>query len=171
MTAPATPQPQREYVIREEHLINYRRGTITFGDIEDYARYHPISQCATGDCTGCEKNGNGCPTPSPHPSEPDEKDNIIKNLKAICKAQNEKLLALTEIRILYEQLEKMQPEHDAATARASMLAHNKSLMNLELIMDAFLTDALDPEYIIRERLHIEIEESLRKSTPAQEQRP
>lgn len=30
-----------QYIITEEHLRNYRRGTITFEDIEDYARHHP----------------------------------------------------------------------------------------------------------------------------------
>jgi hypothetical protein len=66
-------------------------------------------------------------------------------------------------------LEKAIQDHDATIRKEATLAHNKSLMNLESIMDVFLTDALDPEYIIRERLHIEIEESLR--TTAQEPRP
>jgi hypothetical protein len=33
--------PVNQYIITEEHLRNYRRGTITFEDIEDYARSHP----------------------------------------------------------------------------------------------------------------------------------
>ena len=54
----------------------------------------------------------------PHTPAPDE-SNVIKNLKAICEAQNEKIIALTEIRILYEQLERMQPAHDAQVAKAA----------------------------------------------------
>jgi len=30
-----------KYIITEEHLRNYRRGTITFEDIEEYAHSHP----------------------------------------------------------------------------------------------------------------------------------
>jgi len=43
---------------------------------------------------------------------------------------------------------------------------------LEKAMDEFLTDALDPEYIIRERLHIEIEQAkvTHTSAPAPERK-
>ena len=41
------PQPQQQGALEwEEHLINFRRGTITFQDIEEYARSRPASaQC------------------------------------------------------------------------------------------------------------------------------
>lgn len=32
----------KQYIITEEHLINFRRGTITFQDIEEFARTHPM---------------------------------------------------------------------------------------------------------------------------------
>lgn len=51
------------------------------------------------------------PAPSSH-----EENNVIKNLKAICEAQQEKIVALLEIRALYEEKEKLQEQYDTAIA-------------------------------------------------------
>jgi hypothetical protein len=105
MTADAQ-QPQREYLlITPEELMIVEHGCIhpeSDSCLGNKCKYHDPNP-SFRDNVVCLLNQHDVADiirSRKHTQSQDEKDNIIKNLKAICKAQNEKLLALTEIRTL-----------------------------------------------------------------------
>ena len=89
-----TPYEQTEYIIKGEHLIQFRRGTITFEDIEAYAHSHihtkglptpELQNPCYSECDDCQRHecniARECLASNPAKVERKESYNRSNNLK------------------------------------------------------------------------------------------